>query len=119
MWDNTQSMADNLDIYTVPTDGRISPLSILPWQGGSKTFFLKHWNVLKSNPSLNFISSVPPLIAFKRNLRDRLVHSDTRKPPNTVYWLPHHPIGFFHCTQCSNSSDTSTLHIHVLVQNTP
>lgn len=40
----------------------------------------------KSDPSLNNISSVPPFITFRhsRKLKDRLVHSDTRKKHLTL-----------------------------------
>ena len=52
---------------------------------------------------------MPPLITFTRchNLRDRLVHSDTREPPNTV--SSNQTTGFSRCgrcAQCSNSLDT-------------
>lgn len=81
-----------------------------PLAGRVKNIIHKHWNILKSNPTLNSISSTPPLITFRRscNLRDRLVHSETKNMPSKVSWLPNQPQGFYrrgHCAQCSNSSD--------------
>lgn len=94
-----------------------------PLAGRVKNIILADWNVLKSDPSLKNISSVPLLIMFKRcrNLRDKLVHSDSKKYPILYPGCLINLQDFFVVTTMENvltQRTLSTLHILVLVENT-
>lgn len=67
----------------------------------------KHWQILKCDPSLHHLSSLPPRFCFKRgrNIKDMVVSSTYMETPKKT-WLAKGIHGNYRCGKCAHCSHT-------------